>query len=172
MSSITPYHQSRHVINHVMSSITPCQTLILYLLLSLPYINSLYLTLPRQVGYKVNHVRSLTHTHVTFSTIFSLSLFSYFSFISSRQVASNAGLDATDIVSALRAKHHSGKRWEGVDVDEDGTCDTVEKFVWEPALVKQNAIAAATEAACMILSVDETVKNAKSESLTNDKPVH
>jgi T-complex protein 1 subunit eta len=81
-------------------------------------------------------------------------------------------LDATDIVSALRAKHHSGKRWEGVDVDEDGTCDTVEKFVWEPALVKQNAIAAATEAACMILSVDETVKNAKSESLTNDKPVH
>jgi chaperonin GroEL (HSP60 family) len=30
-------------------------------------------------------------------------------------------------------------------------------FVWEPSLVKINAIQAATEASCLILSVDETI---------------
>ena len=38
-------------------------------------------------------------------------------------------------------------------------------FVWEPALVRQNALAAATEAAVTVLSVDETVRNPKSEGL-------
>ena len=36
-------------------------------------------------------------------------------------------------------------------------------FVWEPLLVKVNALKAATEAACTILSIDETVRNPKSE---------
>ncbi len=30
-------------------------------------------------------------------------------------------------------------------------------FVWEPSLVKVNAIMAAVEASCLILSVDETI---------------
>lgn len=38
-----------------------------------------------------------------------------------------------------------------------------EKFVWEPVAVKINALKAATEAACTILSIDETVRNPKSE---------
>ena len=33
----------------------------------------------------------------------------------------------------------------------------MEAFVWEPSLVKINAVQAATEAACLILSVDETI---------------
>lgn len=41
--------------------------------------------------------------------------------------------------------------------------DNLEKAVWEPAVVKINAITAASEAACMILSVDETVKNVTSK---------
>ncbi len=45
-----------------------------------------------------------------------------------------------------------------------GVVDTYEVFVWEPSLVKLNAIASATEAACLILSVDETVRNPKSEA--------
>lgn len=36
--------------------------------------------------------------------------------------------------------------------------DCMGAFVWEPSLVTQNALAAATEAACLILSIDETVK--------------
>lgn len=43
-----------------------------------------------------------------------------------------------------------------------GIVDTFEAFVWEPALVKHNAIAAATEAAALVLSVDETVRNPRS----------
>ena len=36
--------------------------------------------------------------------------------------------------------------------------DTFKEYVWEPAVVKINALTAATEAACLILSVDETVR--------------
>jgi T-complex protein 1 subunit eta len=83
-----------------------------------------------------------------------------------RQVAANAGFDSTDILNLLRQKHAqpdgSGK-WFGVDIVNEGICDTFEKFVWEPSLVRLNSITAATEAACLILSVDETVRNQQSE---------
>jgi T-complex protein 1 subunit eta len=80
-----------------------------------------------------------------------------------RQLAENAGFDAIDTVNALRAQHaKEGGRWMGVDIENEGTCDTMKSFVWEPALVKANALAAATEAACMILSVDETIRNPRS----------
>lgn len=35
--------------------------------------------------------------------------------------------------------------------------------VWEPSIVKINALTAASEATCLILSVDETVKNPKAD---------
>lgn len=83
-----------------------------------------------------------------------------------KTLCDNAGFDSTDILNKLRSKHatadESGK-WYGVDMEEAGVCDTWDAFVWEPALVKINAIGAASEAACMILSVDETVQNPKSE---------
>jgi len=87
-----------------------------------------------------------------------------------RQLAENAGFDATDIVNDLRAKHSKDNKWMGVDIEKEGVCDTFKAYVWEPALVKQNAIASATEAACMILSVDETIKNPKAESLQDNRP--
>ncbi|SGY78712.1 BQ5605_C008g04921 [Microbotryum silenes-dioicae] len=40
----------------------------------------------------------------------------------------------------------------------------MERFVWEPALVKTNALEGASEAACLVLSVDETVTNPSSVS--------
>jgi len=83
-----------------------------------------------------------------------------------RQVAANAGFDSTDILNLLRQQHakadDSGK-WFGVDINNEGICDTYASFVWEPSLVRLNAITAATEAACLILSIDETVKNQESE---------
>lgn len=88
-----------------------------------------------------------------------------------RQLAENAGFDATDIVNELRFKHAKGFRWFGVDIDNEGVCDSLEKFVWEPSLNKSNAITAATEAACIILSVDETVRNPKARDATADKYV-
>lgn len=86
-----------------------------------------------------------------------------------RQLAENAGHDSTDIVSELRAKHAQGNTWYGVDIDNGGVCDTFKTFVWEPSLLKQNALAAATEAACLILSVDETVRNPQSQGLNDNR---
>ncbi|RHY33602.1 hypothetical protein DYB32_001495, partial [Aphanomyces invadans] len=83
-----------------------------------------------------------------------------------RQLSDNAGHDSTDILNRLRQKHfkdpETGK-WFGVDINSGGICDTFESHVWEPAANKINSVAAATEAACLILSVDETVRNPKSE---------
>ncbi|KAG6328467.1 hypothetical protein ID866_10622 [Astraeus odoratus] len=81
-----------------------------------------------------------------------------------RQICDNAGLDSTDILNKLRMRHAAGAMYYGVDVDgPEGVRDNLEAFVWEPALVKSNAISSATEAACLILSVDETVRNPQSE---------
>jgi len=38
-----------------------------------------------------------------------------------------------------------------------------EIFVWEPEIVRQNVLTAACEAACTILSVDQTIRNPASE---------
>lgn len=74
-----------------------------------------------------------------------------------RQLCDNAGFDATDILNRLRVEHRKGNVWAGVDFDHEGVRDNMNAFVWEPSLVKVNAIQAAVEAACLILSVDETI---------------
>jgi len=81
-----------------------------------------------------------------------------------RQLATNAGFDATDIVNELRFKHARNHKNCGVDIENERTFDTIEHFVWEPALSKESAIAAACEAACTILSVDETIRNPRSQN--------
>lgn len=81
-----------------------------------------------------------------------------------RQLADNAGFDSTDILNKLRQKHGTGEgQWFGVDILNEGICNTFDAFIWEPTLVKHNSITAAAEAACLILSIDETVKNNASE---------
>jgi hypothetical protein len=63
-------------------------------------------------------------------------------------------------------KHANDGKWFGVDVDgPSGVRDNMDAFVWEPSLVKVNAISSAAEAACLILSVDETVRNPQSEAV-------
>ncbi|KAI5817524.1 chaperonin Cpn60/TCP-1 family [Pyronema omphalodes] len=79
-----------------------------------------------------------------------------------RQLCDNAGFDATDMLNKLRMRHAKGDTWAGIDIVNEGIRDNLEAFVWEPVSVKINAIQAATEAACLILSVDETIKNQES----------
>lgn len=82
-----------------------------------------------------------------------------------RQIAENAGFDATDILNNLRREHALGDvgRWFGVDIEEEGICDTMERGVWEPVSSKINSLSSACEAACLILSIDETVRNPQSK---------
>jgi len=53
--------------------------------------------------------------------------------------------------------------WWGVDINNETIANNYEAFVWEPALVKINYLQSATEAACLILSVDETIRNPGSQ---------
>ena len=57
-----------------------------------------------------------------------------------RLISQNAGFDSTDILNKLRQKHAAGGKYFGVDIVNDGICDTHETFVWEPSNIKQNAI--------------------------------
>lgn len=79
-----------------------------------------------------------------------------------RQLSENAGFDGTDLLNKLRMAHAKGEKWCGIDFQAETVGDNFEKFIWEPALVKINALSSATEAAILVLSVDETIKNKES----------
>jgi len=81
-----------------------------------------------------------------------------------RTLCDNAGFDANNVLSKLRQKHADEKldgSNYGVDIKSEGITDNFEACVLEPALVKINAITAASEATCVILSVDQTIKHPK-----------
>lgn len=83
-----------------------------------------------------------------------------------KTLAENSGMDSTDILNKLRQKHAQGGEegmWYGVNVLEGNVEDMYKKFVWEPEQVRINVLQAATEAACSILGVDQTIRNPKSE---------
>ncbi|QLG74757.1 hypothetical protein HG535_0H00830 [Zygotorulaspora mrakii] len=80
-----------------------------------------------------------------------------------RQLCENAGFDAIEILNRLRMAHSKGEKWYGVDFETENVGDNFVKFVWEPALVKINALNSATEAVNLILSVDETITNQESQ---------
>jgi len=84
-----------------------------------------------------------------------------------RQLADNAGFDATDLLNKLRMRHAQGHTWDGIDIETESVADNMERFVWEPSIVKINALNSAAEAACLILSVDETIKNETSEKVSD-----
>eukprot|EP00759_Apiculatamorpha_spiralis_P016111 PhF_6_TR22500/c1_g1_i1/m.31901/K09499/CCT7; T-complex protein 1 subunit eta len=90
-----------------------------------------------------------------------------------RLLAENSGFDSSDILNKLRHKHHTAEdgKWFGVDVLKGDICNTYQSFVWEPTIVKINALNSATEAACVILSIDETIKNQESEAANRAGPV-
>jgi T-complex protein 1 subunit eta len=89
-----------------------------------------------------------------------------------KTLAANAGFDSVEVLNQLRKAHATGDdgRWAGVNVVSGGTLDAVAEFIWEPALLKLSVLSAATEAACVVLSVDETVRHPKNEE-PQAKPV-
>jgi len=76
-------------------------------------------------------------------------------------LSENAGLDPIDIISELRARHEKGEIWAGVDVLE-GKPKNMEKVgVFEPLAVKKQIVKSATEAATMILKIDDVIASGK-----------
>lgn len=81
-----------------------------------------------------------------------------------KTLAENAGLDPVDMLVELRSHHEHGNKNAGLNVYEGKTVDMLENGVIEPLKVKTQAIASATEAAGMILRIDDVIaseKNAK-----------
>jgi len=81
-----------------------------------------------------------------------------------RQLSDNAGYDSTMMLNLLRKKHYEEDGlWYGVDVFNENICDTMKRNIWEPSLIKINALTAATEACCTILSIDESITDTPSQ---------
>ena len=73
----------------------------------------------------------------------------------------NAGLEPIDVISELRSKHEQGETWYGLEAREGKTQDMAKIGVLEPIMVKKQIIKSATEAAIMILKIDDVIAAGK-----------
>ena len=85
-------------------------------------------------------------------------------------LAENAGMDPIDVQVELRAKHAEGQKWFGVDVKEGKLADMYSKEVFDPLVVKEQIIKAATDAASMILRVDDVIAAGRMKETKPPKP--
>jgi len=72
-------------------------------------------------------------------------------------IAENAGMDPIDTMVTLRAKQSQGKKWTGIDARNTRIADMYSLDIIEPVAVKEQIIKSATEAACMILRIDDVI---------------
>lgn len=75
-------------------------------------------------------------------------------------IADNGGYDSTDLVSKLRALHAEGNQTAGLDMEKGVVGDMVELGITESYKVKLQVLMSASEAAEMILRVDDIIKSA------------
>ncbi len=79
-----------------------------------------------------------------------------------RTLAENAGLDPIDILIELRKSHKAGKKNAGVNVRAGKVDDMSTLKVLEPIRVGRQAIESATDAAVMILRIDDVIASKSS----------
>jgi thermosome len=83
----------------------------------------------------------------------------------------NAGLDPVDYLMKLRAAHKRDDGYKyGVNVFTGDIANMEELGVIEPLAVKTNALKAGTEAATMILRIDDVIAAARSKEKESKKP--
>ncbi len=78
-----------------------------------------------------------------------------------KTLAETAGMDPIDIIASLKSQHEKGVLWAGVNVLKGGVSDMWEQDVIEPLKVKTQAIKSASEAAEMILRIDDVIASSK-----------
>jgi thermosome len=74
-----------------------------------------------------------------------------------RTLAENAGLDPIDTLIDLRKAHKRGRKHAGINVYTGGLMDMKRENVLEPIRVGTQAIESATDAAVMILRIDDVI---------------
>jgi len=82
-----------------------------------------------------------------------------------RTLAESAGMDSIDVLVELVAEHEKGNQYAGIDVIHGKISDMKELGVLEPLKIKTQAIKSASEAAEMILRIDDVVTAGKSKSM-------
>ncbi|ESQ26185.1 MAG: thermosome, archaeal [uncultured Acidilobus sp. OSP8] len=86
-------------------------------------------------------------------------------------LATNAGHDPIDVLMKLRSSHSdASKKWYGVDLNTGNPIDMWASGVIEPLRVKLNAYKAGTEAATLILRIDDMVAAKRTETGAGKKP--
>ncbi|CAO1621509.1 unnamed protein product [Jaminaea pallidilutea] len=75
-------------------------------------------------------------------------------------LATNAGLDASDLVARLRAAHQQGQADAGLNLDEGTVASMVERGVTESYKLKKQVILSASEASELILRTDAVLRAA------------
>ncbi len=78
-------------------------------------------------------------------------------------LATNAGMDPIDTMAELRAKQNKGLKWTGVNVRSTTVADMFKQNILEPVVIKEQIIKSATEAACMLLRIDDVIASSKSK---------
>ncbi len=76
-------------------------------------------------------------------------------------LAENAGMDPIDAQVDFRAKHAEGGKWFGIEASDGKVKDMYQRQVFEPLSVKEQVIRSATEAASMILRIDDVIAAGK-----------
>ena len=72
-------------------------------------------------------------------------------------ISENAGMDPIDTMATLRSKQNQGQKWTGIDARNTKIADMMAINIVEPIVVKEQIIKSATEAACMILRIDDVI---------------
>ncbi len=77
-------------------------------------------------------------------------------------LSENAGMDPIDTLTNLRSKQLKGEKWTGIDVMKGKVSNMKTSEIIEPLAVKNQIVSSATEAACMLLRIDDVIAIAKS----------
>jgi thermosome len=84
-------------------------------------------------------------------------------------LAVNSGMDPIDTQVELRAKHGQDKKWWGVNCLASKCSDMEAEEVYEPTAVKEQIIRSSTEAASMILRIDDVIAASKMKEPSGSK---
>uniref|UniRef100_G3PP84 T-complex protein 1 subunit beta n=1 Tax=Gasterosteus aculeatus TaxID=69293 RepID=G3PP84_GASAC len=85
-------------------------------------------------------------------------------------IADNAGYDSADLVAQLRAAHQENKSSWGLNMSDGAVGNMAELGITESFMVKRQVLLSASEAAEMILRVDNIIKSAPRKRVPDHHP--
>lgn len=83
-------------------------------------------------------------------------------------ICDNAGYDSSELVSQLKAAHYTGKKTSGIDIEKGTIGDAKELGIMESFKVKLGILLNASEAAEMLLRVDNIIRAPQGKEKDNN----